>query len=39
MHKELTDMATKLNEWASGKADHVANRVYTLLQKYTGIKD
>jgi hypothetical protein len=31
-------MATKLKEWASGKADYVANRVYTLLQKYTGIK-
>jgi hypothetical protein len=35
---ELIDMAVKLNEWASGKADYVANRVYTLLQKYTGIK-
>jgi hypothetical protein len=31
-------MASKLNEWASGKADYVASRVYALLQKYTGIK-
>lgn len=31
-------MASRLNEWASGKADYVANRVYALLQKYTGIK-
>jgi hypothetical protein len=31
-------MAVKLNEWASGKADYVASRVYALLQKYTGIK-
>jgi hypothetical protein len=32
------NVAERLNEWASGKAGYVANRVYALLQKYTGIK-
>ena len=31
-------MAQQLNEWASGKAGMVANRVYSLLTKYTGVK-
>jgi hypothetical protein len=31
-------MARQLREWASGKADYVAQRVYALLTKYTGIK-
>jgi hypothetical protein len=31
-------MAQPLKEWASGKAGMVADRVYSLLTKYTGIK-
>jgi hypothetical protein len=31
-------MAQPLNEWASGKAGMVSDRVYSLLTKYTGVK-
>ena len=31
-------MMQRMNEWASGKAGWVADRVYVLLTKYTGVK-